>query len=67
MKNLKYLILGLVMFFAFGSTASEIPVKNMNKYEIKARCEVTYKGFYGKGNCEKVMAALARYKEITEE
>lgn len=66
MKNLKVLTLGLVMLFALGTSASENPVKDNDKYEIKTRCEVTYKGFYGKGNCKKVMAALARYKALTE-
>ncbi|MCF6241561.1 MAG: hypothetical protein L3J74_09480 [Bacteroidales bacterium] len=66
MKKIKILILGLLMLFAFGITANENPVKDNSKYEIKARCEVAYKGFYAKGNCKKVMKALARYKELTQ-
>ena len=70
MKKLKVLTVALFAFLAMGigtSFASEKPVKeNSDLDEVKARCEIQYKGFYGKGNCKKVLEALARYKEIAK-
>ena len=70
MKKLKVLTVALFAFLAMGigtSFASEKTVESKDGEAVLARCNITYKGFHGKGNCKKVMEALARYKELTKD